>query len=315
MIIITDRPDAVLDEEVVTPRVKEHTNSVSRLLHKEEKIETMPHKTGRDLSKSGAPKTKTVLRCLLLLLDHRHPLGTPLIMSADEVCGSCSKAAADDVKLKKCACDLVKYCNLDCQKNHRPQHKKACKKQMAAIHDKRIFSQPDGTHFGECPICLLPLRVGPGNMQVSGGSQAGYSVARKQWMLNACCCKRICIGCDYANKLREMEQRLEPRCPFCREELRGTDEEIEKDQKKRVEAMIRLHCFRWGRSATTRETTMVRLNISPRQLNWETWMGIMNYHVCIIRGMELSWMRKRKSITLKRQRLVDISTQGTILGV
>ena len=26
-----------------------------------------------------------------------------------------------------------------------------------------------------------------------------------------------------------MEQRLEPRCPFCREELRGTDEEIEKD--------------------------------------------------------------------------------------
>ena len=90
---------------------------------------------------------------------------------------------------------------------------------MATIHDKRIFSQPDGSHFGECPICLLPLRVGPG-----------------QWMLNACCCKRICNGCDYANKLREMEQRLEHKCPFCREILRKTDEEIEQDQKKRVEA-------------------------------------------------------------------------------
>ena len=32
-------------------------------------------------------------------------------------CASCGKAAVDDVKLKKCACDLVKYCSVDCQKN------------------------------------------------------------------------------------------------------------------------------------------------------------------------------------------------------
>ncbi len=136
-------------------------------------------------------------------------------MIAEEVCGSCGKVA----ELKKCACDLVKYCSVDCQKNHRPQHKKACKKQMAAIHDKRIFSQPDGSHFGECPICLLPLPPDP-----------------RKWILNSCCCTRICKGCDYANKLREMEQRLDQKCAFCREPLRATDEEIEKDQKKRVEA-------------------------------------------------------------------------------
>jgi len=43
-------------------------------------------------------------------------------------CASCGKTGADDVKLKICtACKLVKYCSVECQKNHRPQHKKACK--------------------------------------------------------------------------------------------------------------------------------------------------------------------------------------------
>jgi hypothetical protein len=37
-------------------------------------------------------------------------------------CASCGKAEVDEVKLKKCACDLVKYCSVVCQKNHRPQH-------------------------------------------------------------------------------------------------------------------------------------------------------------------------------------------------
>src|SRR6056300_569681 len=72
-------------------------------------------------------------------------------------CASCGKAEVDDVKLKKCACNLVKYCSVDCQKNNRPQHKKACKKRMAELHDDRLFTQPDESHLGECPICFLPL--------------------------------------------------------------------------------------------------------------------------------------------------------------
>ena len=34
--------------------------------------------------------------------------------AADEACANCGKAAVDDVKLKKCACKLVKYCSVEC---------------------------------------------------------------------------------------------------------------------------------------------------------------------------------------------------------
>ena len=47
--------------------------------------------------------------------------------AADMCCASCGKAEVDDVKLKKCACNLLKYCSVECQRNHRPQHKKTCK--------------------------------------------------------------------------------------------------------------------------------------------------------------------------------------------
>jgi sulfatase maturation enzyme AslB (radical SAM superfamily) len=58
----------------------------------------------------------------------------------DEACASCGNAAVDDVKLKICtACKLVKYCSVDCQKNHRSQHKRACKKQMAVIRVDKLF--------------------------------------------------------------------------------------------------------------------------------------------------------------------------------
>jgi hypothetical protein len=138
---------------------------------------------------------------------------------ADEVCASCGKAAVDDVKLKKCACDLVKYCGVECQKNHRPQHKKACKKRMAEIRDDRLFTLPDESHFGECPICCLPLPID-----------------RDKSFKNTCCSKGICKGCSYANQKREQEQGLRPKCPYCREPVPTTDEEIEQNDIKRVKA-------------------------------------------------------------------------------
>ena len=124
---------------------------------------------------------------------------------ADEVCASCGKVAVDDVKLKICtACRLVKYCSDVCQKKHRPQHKRACKKRAAEIRDDNLFTQPDESHLGECPICCLPLPLD-----------------RKKSSIMSCCCKRICLGCSFANAKREFEQGLEQRCPYCRADARS----------------------------------------------------------------------------------------------
>ena len=138
----------------------------------------------------------------------------------DEVCASCGKAAVDNIKLKLCtACKIVKYCSVECQKNHRPQHKKACKKRMIEIRENNLFKQPDENCLGECPICCLPLPLDISKFAVT-----------------PCCCKMICRGCSHANQKREIEQGLESKCAFCREPVMKTDEEIEKDSMKRVKA-------------------------------------------------------------------------------
>ncbi len=63
--------------------------------------------------------------------------------SDDEVCASCGKAAVDNIKLKNCtACKIVKYCGVECQKNHRSQHKEACKKRAAEIRDDNCSHNP-----------------------------------------------------------------------------------------------------------------------------------------------------------------------------
>ena len=137
--------------------------------------------------------------------------------AADEVCASCGTAAVDNITLKKCACGLVKYCTIDCQKNHRPQHKKACKKRLVELRDIDLFEQPDSSCYGECPICCLPQPIDPKNSTLMG-----------------CCSQLICNGCNYANKKREFEAGLEHRCAFCREPLTKTEEEFDKRMMKRI---------------------------------------------------------------------------------
>jgi hypothetical protein len=159
------------------------------------------------------------------------------IEEADEVCASCGKAAVDDIKLKICtACKLVKYCSVECQKNHRPQHKKACKKRMAEIRDDRLFTQPDESHLGECPICCLPLPVDIGKSR-----------------MQSCCSKWICQGCEYANQLREAEQGLDHKCLFCREPFPETNEEVNENLMERVKAndpvaicLMGIQCYKEG---------------------------------------------------------------------
>eukprot|EP00985_Skeletonema_marinoi_P016042 scaffold8511_cov134-Skeletonema_marinoi.AAC.1 len=53
-------------------------------------------------------------------------------------CASCGKTENDEgIKLKNCtACHLVRYCGVECQREHRPKHKKACKKRAAELRCK-----------------------------------------------------------------------------------------------------------------------------------------------------------------------------------
>eukprot|EP00984_Skeletonema_dohrnii_P023733 scaffold12819_cov104-Skeletonema_dohrnii-CCMP3373.AAC.2 len=133
-------------------------------------------------------------------------------------CAACGIAGGDDIKLKECtACYLVRYCSLKCQKDHRPKHKRACKKRAAELRDELLFKQPESTHLGDCPICMMPLPI----------------YLDKTTMMN-CCCKLICNGCSHAYDLRRVGALKN--CPFCREIAPSTDEEIYKQRMKRIEA-------------------------------------------------------------------------------
>ena len=60
-------------------------------------------------------------------------------------CASCGTVGSDDddIILKNCtACHLVKYCSVKCQKEHRSQHKIACRKRAAELRDELLFKQP-----------------------------------------------------------------------------------------------------------------------------------------------------------------------------
>jgi tetratricopeptide (TPR) repeat protein len=136
-------------------------------------------------------------------------------------CASCGIAAVDDIKLKDCdcdgGCDLVKCCSDDCQGKDRPYHEEECKKRLTELCDKALFTMPDESCYGECPICCLPLPLDERESRFMG-----------------CCSKIICNGCSYANKKREIEAGLEKRCPFCREPLPESQEESFKRAMKRV---------------------------------------------------------------------------------
>ncbi len=135
-------------------------------------------------------------------------------------CSSCGVFEDEDTQLKTCdACDLVQYCSDDCQKEHRQAHEESCQKRAVELHDKILFQQPEGTHIGDCPICLLPL-----------------SDDISMFVMESCCSTFICNGCSHANRQRELEDNLPQKCPFCRVTPPATNEEGEAKKMKRVEA-------------------------------------------------------------------------------
>mmetsp|Transcript_26559 Transcript_26559/g.38891 ORF Transcript_26559/g.38891 Transcript_26559/m.38891 type:complete len:306 (-) Transcript_26559:68-985(-) len=145
---------------------------------------------------------------------------TDKIQAEAVCCDSCGIAEVDDIELKNCDdCDLVRYCSDKCQQEHRPYHKTMCKERAAKLRDEKLFRQPESTHFGDCPICFLPLSLQPFTSSVMG-----------------CCSKIICQACVYADRKREIEARLVPACPFCRHPVPKSDEEFDKINFKRIAA-------------------------------------------------------------------------------
>ncbi|KAK1733148.1 zf-MYND and TPR domain-containing protein [Skeletonema marinoi] len=133
-------------------------------------------------------------------------------------CASCGTAQVDDIKLKTCtACKSVRYCGIKCQRDHRPQHKRACKKRAAELHDEILFKQPESSHEGDCPICCLPIPLD-----------------KTKSTMMSCCSKIICNGCVYSNDIRIYQEKLEPTCPFCRHPAPKSEEEVVKNIMKRV---------------------------------------------------------------------------------
>jgi hypothetical protein len=133
-------------------------------------------------------------------------------LSLDESkCASCGKED-DNGSLKRCnACKLVKYCNAECQKTHRPAHKKLCKKRAKELYDEKLFADPPPPD--DCPICLLTMPL-----------NANESVFKY------CCGKLICGGCilTFSQKARQRGNTdIQNICPFCREPMRDRTSEEE----------------------------------------------------------------------------------------
>ncbi len=138
------------------------------------------------------------------------------VATTENMCANCGITGVDDIKLEDCTdCDLVKYCSDNCREEHREQHGEECKNHKAELHDRKLFTQPDELHLGECQICFLPLPI---DLEKS--------------LFYSCCSKHICRGCAYASHKSNGDRR----CLFCRELSSSDDEENKKKTMERVKA-------------------------------------------------------------------------------
>jgi hypothetical protein len=136
------------------------------------------------------------------------------------VCNNCGVAEVDEIKLEDCdGCKTVRCCGDNCEQVDQEKHDEKCQKRVARMHDDNLFRQPDGTHFGECPICFLPMPLDP-----------------QKITFKPCCGKKICLGCVCSSVVinkHDFEKTIS--CPFCREP--AVDEEEEKKRMmERVKA-------------------------------------------------------------------------------
>ena len=161
-----------------------------------------------------------------------------------DCCADCGSVAGEGVSLKACkSCMLVKYCNINCQRNHWKKHKKECKQRAAELRDEALFKDLPAKE--DCPICFLPMPVKliacmtlpPANITsvpICDFADANDGVANlASETYYSCCGKSICGGCIHSI----IKSGNNGTCPFCKSD-RGTQTEEEKiaEMMKRVEA-------------------------------------------------------------------------------
>ena len=143
--------------------------------------------------------------------------------SETAVCANCGKEGSDVTN----TCNKFKavmYCNAACKKKHRSKHKKACERRVAEMHDEKLFKQPPPLE--DCEICFLTMP----------SLKTGYKY-------NACCGKRACSGCIYANATKLNDDDL---CPFCRTPAPTTQKGIVERLEKRIKVNDAIALFGLG---------------------------------------------------------------------
>ncbi len=142
------------------------------------------------------------------------------VEAEENVCANCGIAGVDGIKLKECdGCESVRYCSDKCREEHREQHDEECKKRADELHDKLLFTEPEGTYLGECPICFLPMSLDEGK---SG--------------LWRCCSTIICVGCIHTSQIKHGDNSC-PNCRFSADDDEANNmKEYDKRRRKRVEA-------------------------------------------------------------------------------
>ena len=118
-----------------------------------------------------------------------------------KVCAACGEGGDD---LKTCtACKMVKYCNATCQKAHRPQHKKECKKRAAELKREKEEEERSPIHAASaaakvkalekyCESNELSLDGLHGKIDAVLLNEQGSMAAQRSWFFhNACWNERV----------------------------------------------------------------------------------------------------------------------------
>ena len=136
------------------------------------------------------------------------------------LCASCG--AVDEIKFpiggmsvtlgNSFECNGVRCCSIECREDY------------YKLHDKKLFTQPDETHLGECPLCFLPLPID-----------------KNKSVFRTCCSEIICKGCVVANIMKNINDKVKAlKCPFCREPAN--------DAENRKHLIEQAHLHQWVHS-------------------------------------------------------------------